>query len=148
VSANIGLFSPALAGTCFLSGFGRPRTAPAQAGPRTRSVLELELMMYAVVRTGGQQYKVSAGDTITIKRLDAEVGAEIALGDVLLVAGGSSDPQIGAPVVDGAVVKAQVVSHQKGDKRETFKYIPRHRSRVRRGFRPSETTVTITAVEA
>jgi large subunit ribosomal protein L21 len=105
-------------------------------------------MMYSVVRTGGQQYKVSAGDTITIKRLDAEVGSEIALGDVLLVAGGSSDPQIGAPVVDGAVVKAQVVSHQKGDKRETFKYIPRHRSRVRRGFRPSETTVTITAVEA
>lgn len=104
--------------------------------------------MYAVVRTGGQQYKVSAGDTITVKRIDAEVGAEIALGDVLLVAGGEAGPQIGAPVVDGAVVKAEVVSHQKGTKRETFKYIRRHRSRVRRGFRPSETTVTIKAVEA
>lgn len=104
--------------------------------------------MYAVVRTGGQQYKVSAGDTITVKRLAAEVGDEVSLGDVLLVAGGDAGPQIGAPTVDGAVVKAQIVSHQKGDKRETFKYIRRHRSRVRRGFRPSETTVTITAVQA
>ena len=104
--------------------------------------------MYAVVRTGGQQYKVSAGDTISVKRLEAEVGAEVELNDVLLVAGGDAGPQIGAPVVDGAVVKARVDSHQKGDKRETFKYIRRHRSRVRRGFRPSETTLTITAVEA
>lgn len=104
--------------------------------------------MYAVVRTGGQQYKVSEGDTITVKRLDAEVGSEIALSEVLLVAGGDADARIGLPLVDGAKVVAEVVSHQKGAKRETFKYIRRHRSRVRRGFRPSETTLTIKAVEA
>lgn len=105
-------------------------------------------MMYAVVRTGGQQYKVSEGDTITVKRLDAEVGAEVDLSDVLLVAGGDEGARIGAPVVEGASVLAEVVSHQKGAKRETFKYIRRHRSRVRRGFRPSETTLAIKAVKA
>ena len=51
-------------------------------------------MMYAVVRTGGQQYKVSEGDTITVKRMDAEVGAEIDLSDVLLVAGGDGGARI------------------------------------------------------
>ncbi|HCH62620.1 MAG TPA: 50S ribosomal protein L21, partial [Deltaproteobacteria bacterium] len=58
-------------------------------------------MMYAVVRTGGQQYRVSTGDTITVKRLEAEVGAEVELSDILLIAGGDAGPQIGAPVVDG-----------------------------------------------
>lgn len=104
--------------------------------------------MYAVVRTGGQQYKVSEGDTITVKRLNAEVGSEIDLSDVLLVAGGEAGARIGAPVVEGASVLAEVVSHQKGTKRETFKYIRRHRSRVRRGFRPSETTLAIKTVKA
>ncbi len=104
--------------------------------------------MYAVVRTGGQQYKVSAGDTITVKRLDAEVGSEIAIGDVLLVGGGEADLKVGAPLVEGARVLAEVVSHQKGAKRETFRYTRTRRTRVRRGFRPSETTLTIKAVEA
>ncbi len=103
--------------------------------------------MYAVVQTGGQQYRVSTGDTITVKRLDAEVGSEVSF-DVLLVGGGEAGPQIGAPRVDGARVVAEVVSHDKGEKRDIFKYRRRHRTRRHTGFRPSETTLNIKAVEA
>ena len=104
--------------------------------------------MFAVIATGGQQYRVSEGDTITVKRLEADVGAEIALGQVLLVGGEGAETQVGAPVVDGASVKAEVLSHGKGAKRESFKYGVRKRRRVRRGFRPSETTLTIKAISA
>ncbi len=103
--------------------------------------------MYAVVKTGGQQYRVAAGDTIIVKRLDAEVGAELSL-DVLMLGGGEDAPRVGAPLVDGARVLAEVVSHDKGEKRDIFKYRRRHRTRRHTGFRPSETTITIKAIEA
>jgi len=103
--------------------------------------------MYAVIQTGGQQYRVAAGQQITVKRLDAEVGSEISLDQVLLV-GGESGTQVGAPVVSGARVVAEVVSHGLGAKRDIFKYSRRHRTRRHTGFRPSETTLSIKAIEA
>lgn len=103
--------------------------------------------MYAVILSGGQQHKVSEGDTLTVKRLDAEVGSTIELDRVLLVGGGDA-PKIGAPYVDGAKVTATVVSHDLGEKRDVFKYKRRQRYRRGVGFRPSETTLAITGISA
>ena len=101
--------------------------------------------MYAVVASGGQQHKVTEGQTLTVKRLDAEVGSTVELDQVLLV-GGGEETHIGAPTVAGAKVTAEVVSHGLGDKRDVFKYKRRQRYRRSTGFRPSETTLTITGI--
>jgi len=102
--------------------------------------------MYAIIRSGGQQYRVAEGDTITVKRLDAEVGATFELGDVLLVGGGEGGLKVGAPNVEGAKVVAKVEGHGKGEKRDMFKYTRTRRHRVQRGFRPSETTLSIQSI--
>lgn len=100
--------------------------------------------MYAVVASGGQQHKVTEGQTLTVKRLDAEVGSTVELDQVLLVSG--DETHIGAPTVAGAKVTAEVVSHDLGEKRDVFKYKRRQRYRRSTGFRPSETTLTITGI--
>lgn len=102
--------------------------------------------MYAIIRAGGQQHKVSEGDTLTVKRLAAEAGSTIEITDVLMVGGGEGGPIIGAPLVAGAKVVAEVAAHGKGHKRDMFKYTRRVRSRVQRGFRPSETTLVIKTI--
>jgi len=102
--------------------------------------------MYAIVATSGRQYRVEKGGTITVDRLDAEVGTEITLDQVLMV--GGDQPQVGSPTVQGASVTARVVSHDKGDKVVTLKYKRRKRSRVHRGFRASLTTLEITDIKA
>jgi len=103
--------------------------------------------MYAIVQTSGKQYRVEPGATIEVDRMSAEVGSEIALDRVLLVAG-EDDVKVGTPLVDGAVVKAKVLSHPKGDKVITFKMRRRKRSRRRVGFRASLTTLEILGIEA
>ena len=103
--------------------------------------------MYAVVKTSGRQVRVSTGDHVQVDRIDAEVGAEMTLEDVLLI-GNGDDIQIGEPTVKGAKVKAKVLSHELGDKVITYKYRPRKRYRKIRGFRHSHTTLEITAIEA
>lgn len=102
--------------------------------------------MYAIIISGGKQYRVAQGDSLTVDRIDAEVGSTIELGPVLLVGGDS--PRIGAPVVDGASVTAQVVAHELGEKREIFKYRRTRRYRRNRGFRPSLTTLSIQSITA
>ncbi|MCK6502989.1 50S ribosomal protein L21 [Myxococcota bacterium] len=102
--------------------------------------------MYAVVVTGGKQYRVSQGDTITVDRLQADVGSTIELGDVLLI--GGDELKVGAPTVAGAKVVAQVVGHELGEKREIFKYRRTRRYRRFRGFRPSLTTLSIQSISA
>jgi len=105
--------------------------------------------MYAVVVSGGKQHKVSQGDTLVVDRLDAEVGSAIELGPVLLVGGeGCDGTRIGTPGVEGAKVTATVVSHDLGEKKETFKYRRTRSSRVSRGFRASLTTLSITEISA
>ena len=101
--------------------------------------------MYAVIESGGKQYRVAQGDQVVVDRLDAEVGAELEL-PVLLV--GGDEIKIGSPTVDGAVVSAKVVDHFRGDKVITFKMKRRKRSRRRQGFRASLTTLEITAISA
>ncbi|MBL8617244.1 MAG: 50S ribosomal protein L21 [Deltaproteobacteria bacterium] len=103
--------------------------------------------MYAIIRAGGQQHKVTEGATLTVKRLAAEAGSTIELTEVLLV-GGPDGVKVGAPLVAGAKVVAEVAAHGKGAKRDMFKYTRRVRSRVQRGFRPSETTLLIKTISA
>lgn len=101
--------------------------------------------MFAIVETGGKQYKVAKGDSIVVDRLDAEEGKKVTLDRVLLIA--DDDVKVGAPYIDGAKVTAKVSGHHKGDKVITFKYRPRNRMRVRKGFRHSHTTLEITAIK-
>ncbi len=101
--------------------------------------------MFAIVETGGKQYRVATGETITVDRMAADVGSTITLDQVLLVSG--DKVAVGAPTVDGASIKATVTGHHKGDKVLTFKYRPTRRSRRRVGFRHSHTTLEIVAIE-
>ncbi|HUG49338.1 MAG TPA: 50S ribosomal protein L21 [Candidatus Limnocylindria bacterium] len=98
--------------------------------------------MYAIIETGGKQYRVELGTEIEIDRLEAAPGETIELGRVLLLADGD-DAQIGRPVVDGAAVSASVVRQDRGDKVVVFKYRPKARRRVKRGHRQELTVVRI-----
>ena len=102
--------------------------------------------MFAIVETGGKQYRVAKGDTIVVDRMEAEDGTKITLDRVLLVA--DKDVKVGTPTVKGAKVTAKVVDHHKGKKIITFKYRPRGRMRRRVGFRHSHTTLEITGIKA
>jgi large subunit ribosomal protein L21 len=98
--------------------------------------------MYAVIETGGKQYRVELGTEIEIDRLDATPGETIELGRVLLLADGG-EAQIGRPVVDGATVSASVVRQDRGDKIVVFKYQPKARRRVKHGHRQDLTVVRV-----
>jgi large subunit ribosomal protein L21 len=98
--------------------------------------------MYAVVKTGGKQYRVSAGDSIDVEKLPFEVGEQIELGEVLLVAN-DSGARIGQPRVEGAKVKATVTRQAKGRKVVVFKYQSSNRYRRRKGHRQHFTRLKI-----
>jgi large subunit ribosomal protein L21 len=101
--------------------------------------------VYAIVESGGKQYKAVPEMTIEIDRLDVEVGAEIELDKVLLVAN-ESDYLVGTPYVEGAQVKATVVDHFKGRKIIVFKYKPRVRYRRKKGHRQQYTRIKIESI--
>jgi large subunit ribosomal protein L21 len=101
--------------------------------------------MYAVIESGGKQHRVELGSEIQVDRLDVQPGDSITLDRVLLVADGD-DAAIGQPVVDGANVSAQVLRQERGDKIIVFKYKPKARTRVKRGFRAELTTLRITDI--
>lgn len=103
--------------------------------------------MYAVIRTGGKQYRVSESDVIKVEKLDAEEGASVTFSDVLMV-GGEGDAKVGAPLVDGASVTGEVIAQQRGKKVIIFKKRRRHNSRRKNGHRQSETVVRITGISA
>lgn len=101
--------------------------------------------MYAVIKTGGKQYKVAAGEKIKVELLDAEVGAEVTIDQVLAV-GNGGELKIGAPLVAGATVKATVVSHGKHDKVRIFKLRRRKHYKKSQGHRQNYTELEISAV--
>ena len=103
--------------------------------------------MYAVIKTGGKQYRVSAGDSIDVEKLPHEVGEQIELDQVLLVANGNGS-KIGQPLVDGAKVKATVTRQAKGRKVIVFKYRPRNRYRRKKGHRQHYTRLRIDEIVA
>jgi large subunit ribosomal protein L21 len=100
--------------------------------------------MYAVIKTGGKQYRVAADDVLTVEKLAGEPGAKIEFGEVLMLGGDS--PKIGAPLVSGALVKAEVVEQTRGPKVIAFKKRRRKNSRRKRGHRQDLTTVKITEI--
>ena len=103
--------------------------------------------MYAIIKTGGKQYRVAEGEAVQVEKLNAEVGAEVTFEEVLTVVN-DADVKIGAPVVEGAKVTAKVVEHGKADKIFVFKYKAKANYRRRQGHRQPFTTVEITKIEA
>ena len=101
--------------------------------------------MYAIVKTGGKQYKVSAGDVLRVEKLDAEEGQSIALEDVLMVADGDAIT-VGKPFVEGAVVSADVSAHGRGQKVKIVKFKRRKHHQKQMGHRQSFTELTITDI--
>ena len=101
--------------------------------------------MYAVIRTGGKQYKVEEGDVVLVEKLDAEVGASVSF-DVLMLCDGEN-VQVGRPTVSGASVKAEVLEHGKAKKVIVFKYKPKKNYRKKQGHRQPYTKVKITEVK-
>ena len=101
--------------------------------------------MYAVVKTGGKQYRVSAGEKIKVETIPADVGAEIALDQVLLMADGDA-VTLGNPLVAGASVKAKVIGHGRGDKIDIFKMRRRKHYRKNQGHRQNYTEIEILAI--
>src|SRR3954454_13691375 len=101
--------------------------------------------MYAVIETGGKQYRVEVGTELEVETLDAEPGQAITLERVLLVADGD-DASIGRPLVADAAVHAEVVRRDRGEKLIIFKYRPKARTRVKKGHRQNHTVLRITDV--
>ena len=101
--------------------------------------------MYAVIETGGKQYKVSEGDVIYVEKLDVEAGAEVAFDKVLLV-GEGSDVKVGAPVVDGVSVAGKVIKNDKAKKVVVYKYKPKKGYHKKQGHRQPYTKVEITKI--
>jgi large subunit ribosomal protein L21 len=101
--------------------------------------------VYAVIKTGGKQYRVAAGDTIAVERLDAEAGSQVEIDRVLMVSG-EAGITIGAPVVDGAAVVATISEHFRGPKIRVFKFKPKKRYRRTTGHRQEMTRLTINEI--
>jgi large subunit ribosomal protein L21 len=103
--------------------------------------------MYAVVATGGKQYKVQEGEVLRVEKLAGEVGSEVAFDQVLLLSDGEK-LQIGQPIVEGAQVKGHIIDQGRSKKIIVFKYKRRKRYRRKHGHRQPYTTVRIDAIQA
>src|ERR1700720_2935036 len=129
------------------------RTGLARSG-RTRAPLPVALgprqgflagIMFAVIRTGGKQYKVAKDDVISVERLAAEPGATIELGEVLMI-GEGAEVATGTPLLDGALVSATVVEQTWAAKIIVFKKKRRHNYRRKKGHRQQQTVLRITDI--
>jgi large subunit ribosomal protein L21 len=103
--------------------------------------------MYAIIVTGGKQYKVSEGDTLFVEKIEAEEGATVTF-DQVLMAGEGEDVKVGAPTVDGATVEAKVLKNGKAKKIYVFKMKRKKNERKKKGHRQPFTKVEITKINA
>ena len=101
--------------------------------------------MYAVIKTGGKQYKVAPGEKIKVEQIPANVGAEVILDQVLMVSEGES-VRLGQPTVAGATVKATVVAHGRGEKLQIFKMRRRKHYQKHQGHRQGYTELSIDSI--
>ena len=101
--------------------------------------------MYAVIKTGGKQYRVQPGDLLVVEKLEGDAGAEISFDQVLAV-GEGAEVMLGAPLVEGAAVTATLIETRKGEKIKIFKKIRRQGYRRTRGHRQLESVVRVTAI--
>ncbi|GLK47499.1 50S ribosomal protein L21 [Brevundimonas intermedia] len=102
--------------------------------------------MYAVIKTGGKQYRVQPGDTIVVEKLDGDAGSELKFDSVLML-GGEKGVTLGAPLIDGAFVGATLVETRKGEKIKIFKKTRRQGYRRTNGHRQMESVLRITGIE-
>ena len=103
--------------------------------------------MFAVIKTGGKQYKVAKDDIIIVEKLDTETGKKVSFDDVLMC-GSGADVTVGEPTVKGAKVTGEVIEQRKGDKVIVFKKKRRQTYRRKKGHRQNETVVKITDIKA
>lgn len=103
--------------------------------------------MFAIIQCGGKQYKVAKDDMLAVEKLDAEAGKTVEIKEVVMVVDGATT-SIGAPMVKGAVVSAEVVAHKKADKVIIFKKKRRQNYRRKRGHRQQQTVIKITGIKA
>ena len=101
--------------------------------------------MYAVIKTGGKQYKVAAGEKLKIEQIPADIGAEITLDQVLALGAGDTI-KFGAPLVEGAKVQATVLAHGRHDKVKIFKMRRRKHYQKRQGHRQNYTELQIVSI--
>ena len=101
--------------------------------------------MYAIVQSGGHQYRVAVGTTVDVELLDAAPGDGITMDRVLLI--GGAQPRVGAPFVEGASVRATVVGETKGEKLVVYKYKPKNRYKIKSGHRQRFTRLKIDAID-
>ncbi|MEW6694661.1 50S ribosomal protein L21 [Tepidimonas thermarum] len=101
--------------------------------------------MYAVIKTGGKQYRVAAGEKIKVEQIAADVGQEIVIDQVLAV-GNGADIRVGTPLVSGATVTAKVVAHGRGEKVRIFKLRRRKHYQKRQGHRQNYTELEIGSI--
>jgi len=102
--------------------------------------------MFAVIRTGGKQYKVAKDDVIAVEKLAGEPGAMLELGEVLMVGGDGAEVATGTPLLAGALVTAELVEHRRADKIIVFKKKRRHNYRRKNGHRQHQTVLRITEI--
>ena len=103
--------------------------------------------MYAVIKTGGKQYRVQQGDVIFVEKLDAQANDAVTFDEVLLI-GDGDQAEVGTPVVEGAKVEGKVLAQVKGKKIVVYKYKAKKNERKKQGHRQPYTKVEITAVNA
>lgn len=103
--------------------------------------------MYAVIKTGGKQYRVTAGEKLKIEQIPADVGSEVMIDQILMVADGENI-SVGQPLVTGAVVKATVLSHGRHEKVRIFKMRRRKHYQKRQGHRQNYTEIRIETISA
>jgi large subunit ribosomal protein L21 len=120
---------------------------PRQTVVARRPGFEREDTMFAVIKTGGKQYRVAADETLQIEKLTGEAGDSVTFSDVLML-GGDGEAKVGAPLVSGASVLAEIVEHGRGRKIIIFKKRRRQNSRRKNGHRQDFTLVRITEILA
>ncbi|HET7650496.1 MAG TPA: 50S ribosomal protein L21 [Gammaproteobacteria bacterium] len=103
--------------------------------------------MYAVVKTGGKQYRVTAGEKLKIEQIPADIGSEIVLDQVLMVADGDN-VSLGNPLVAGAAVNARIIAHGRGEKIRIFKMRRRKHYRKTQGHRQNYTEIEVLGISA
>lgn len=101
--------------------------------------------MYAVIKTGGKQYRVTEGEILKVEKLDTAAGESLEISDVLLIANGE-ELKVGAPVIEGARVTAEVISHGRGPKIRIIKFKRRKHHRKQMGHRQWFTELKITGI--
>lgn len=102
--------------------------------------------MYAIIKTGGKQLKVTEGQEIFVEKINGEVGDTVTFDEVLFV--GGDDTKVGAPLVDGATVEAKIVKQGRAKKVTTYRYIRRKDSHRKQGHRQPYTKLTVNSIKA